>query len=93
MLHAAGRIRSPPHVAYTDHINASRGIVVFYGEPRPDFSSLREPYAAGPPPDKRCPRYPRDFLINDMRFHLHRSPGLFISGNKIGQGVRDGASE
>lgn len=29
------------HVAYTDHVNASRGIVVFYGETRLFFIQLR----------------------------------------------------
>lgn len=42
VVHAAGFIPTLHHVAYTDHINASQGIVVFYGELRPDFSSLKQ---------------------------------------------------
>lgn len=34
MVHAQGpHPQREPHVAYTDHVNASGGIVVFYGEP------------------------------------------------------------
>ena len=45
MVHAQGpHPQREPHVAYTDHVNASGGIVVFYGEPRErlDFSSSSE---------------------------------------------------
>lgn len=62
MVHAGRRIRVGEgciqlHVAYTDHVNASQGIVVFYGEPRPDFSSLRKPPRVMLSTDKRRPRY------------------------------------
>lgn len=61
------RIHSQPHVAYTDHVNASGGIVVFYGELRLDFSSLRKPRDVIASTDKRRPRYLHDFLANAAR--------------------------
>lgn len=58
------------HVAYTDHVNASRGIVVFYGETR-DPTFLHSDSCNRISPDKR--RDPRSSLLSSLSGELEKS--------------------